>query len=184
MPGDRRKPRRLLGAVGKRNMSPELLLDKLQGVKAAGLGRWRANCPAHEGSSSSLSIMTVDDGRILIHCFAGCEAGDVVAALGMELSDLFPPRESSGEGYPEVRRRFDMEQAILALRDEAYFLQASQYWLAANRKFTPKYQQKLEEAGGRINAICAALGIVQDNKAMGRLLNKWLAESVDAGALE
>lgn len=31
------------------------------------------------------------DGTLLVKCFAGCGAADVVAAVGMELRDLFPP---------------------------------------------------------------------------------------------
>ena len=40
----------------------------------------------------------------VIHCFAGCDPRDVVAALGMSLGDLFaanvPHSRSSGSGYP------------------------------------------------------------------------------------
>jgi hypothetical protein len=51
---------------------------------------YRDACPAHEGTSrSSLSIKETDDGRVLLHCFAGCSALDVVHAVGLELSDLF-----------------------------------------------------------------------------------------------
>ena len=34
-----------------------------------------------------------DDGRVLMHCHGGCPVDEVVAALGIELSDLFPTRE-------------------------------------------------------------------------------------------
>jgi CHC2 zinc finger len=64
------------------------VLDRLQGVKATGPGRWLARCPAHEDRSPSLSVRDID-GRVLIHCFGGCGPGDVVAALGLTLGDLF-----------------------------------------------------------------------------------------------
>lgn len=64
------------------------ILDRLGRVKATGAGRWLACCPAHEDRSPSLSIREVD-GRILVHCFAGCEIEDVLGALGCQLSDLF-----------------------------------------------------------------------------------------------
>jgi hypothetical protein len=32
------------------------------------------------------------DGRILLHCFAGCESEAVLTALGLQFSDLFPER--------------------------------------------------------------------------------------------
>lgn len=156
-------------------MSAELLLDKLQGVKPTGLGKWKALCPVHEEKTPSLSIYELDDGRVLLHCF-GCGAGaaEIIKAAGLKPDDVFPPRPFDEKGYSEVRQRIDMGQAILALRDEASFIQASSYWVNAGRAFTTGYQEKLDGSSGRIDDICKALGIVHDNKAMGRLLNKWL----------
>jgi hypothetical protein len=68
------------------------LLDRLGRVKQTGSGRWLARCPAHQDKSPSLSIRALDDGRWLINCFAGCEAGDVLSAIGLTMSDLFPER--------------------------------------------------------------------------------------------
>ena len=65
------------------------LLDRLGRVKPTGPGRWLACCPAHQDRSPSLSIRELDDGRILLHDFGGCEVDDVLAALGLSLSDLF-----------------------------------------------------------------------------------------------
>jgi len=64
------------------------LLDRLERVKATGPNRWIGCCPAHEDKSPSLSIREVES-RILVHCFGGCEVGDVLGALGLQLSDLF-----------------------------------------------------------------------------------------------
>lgn len=50
--------------------------------------RWMAQCPAHEDRSPSLSIQRNADGRVLVHCFAGCEGDDVIGALGLEWRDL------------------------------------------------------------------------------------------------
>jgi hypothetical protein len=65
------------------------LLDRLERVKQTGPGRWLARCPAHQDRSPSLSIRELDDGRLLLHDFGGCETGDVLAALGLHLTDLF-----------------------------------------------------------------------------------------------
>src|SRR5579862_9559076 len=48
-----------------------------------------AHCPAHEDGTPSLSLGTKDDGTVLVRCQAGCETADVLAALGLEWSDLF-----------------------------------------------------------------------------------------------
>lgn len=69
-------------------MSADALLSRLDHVRPAGSGRWIARCPAHKDRSPSLSIREID-GRVLLHDFGGCEAADVLAALGLTMSDLF-----------------------------------------------------------------------------------------------
>lgn len=69
-------------------MTAAALLDRLDGVRANGPGRWMARCPSHPDKSPSLSIREVDD-RTLVHCFGGCEVHDVLGAVGLTLGDLF-----------------------------------------------------------------------------------------------
>lgn len=73
----------------------ETLLGQLENVKRTGNGRFIARCPAHGDKHPSLAIRETDDGVILLHCFAGCDVGSVVGALGMDLSDLYPKSEAS-----------------------------------------------------------------------------------------
>ncbi len=68
----------------------EKLLERLDKVKQTQDGHWRSRCPAHDGSSLSLSIRQTTDGAIRIHCFAGCSGPDILAAIGLRLSDLYP----------------------------------------------------------------------------------------------
>jgi putative DNA primase/helicase len=42
---------------------------------------WIARCPAHDDRQASLSIREADEGKILVHCFAGCDQTSVIAAL-------------------------------------------------------------------------------------------------------
>lgn len=81
------------GGLEKRTSTPIAnLLRRLENVRRHGKG-WTANCPAHESESrSSLAIAEGDDGRVLLHCFGGCGALEVVHALGLELADLYPTR--------------------------------------------------------------------------------------------
>jgi hypothetical protein len=67
-----------------------LLLNLLHGVKRTGKGQWIARCPSHEDRSPSLSVRCCDDGRWLVHCFAGCDTHDILGALSLEVADLFP----------------------------------------------------------------------------------------------
>ena len=55
---------------------------------------YNGHCPAHEDQNESLSISTGTDGRVLLHCHAGCEVESIVAALGLKMADLFPSKET------------------------------------------------------------------------------------------
>ncbi|MCX7107040.1 MAG: CHC2 zinc finger domain-containing protein [Methylococcales bacterium] len=79
------------------------LLSKLDKVKSNGQGKWLACCPAHPDKSPSLAIKQTDDGKILIHCFSGCQVSDIVAAVGLELSDLMPENPSYQKGTKPPR---------------------------------------------------------------------------------
>ena len=70
-------------------MTIEDVLQRLEGVRPRGAGKWSARCPAHEDKSPSLSIAEGNDGRILLHDFAGCSPLNIVAALNLGLKDLF-----------------------------------------------------------------------------------------------
>lgn len=71
-------------------MTPaEKILSCLDKVRPNGNNKWMACCPSHDDGSPSLAIKSLDDGRVLLHCFAGCSAADVVSAIGLSLSDLF-----------------------------------------------------------------------------------------------
>jgi hypothetical protein len=69
----------------------ELILSRLPKYANSGKNRYIAPCPAHDDRSPSLSITEATDGRVLIHCFAGCPAMDVVESIGLTLADLYPP---------------------------------------------------------------------------------------------
>jgi hypothetical protein len=69
----------------------DALLGMLEGVHRCGRG-YVARCPSHDDRTASLSIGEGHESRILLRCFAGCSAADVVHSLGLEVRDLFPPR--------------------------------------------------------------------------------------------
>lgn len=94
-------------------VTAERLLERLDAVRANGDGRWMARCPAHEDRSPSLSVRETRDGTVLIHCFAGCSAADVVTAVGLEFRDLFPPSDSLAEHRSRPRRVPPMSAASL-----------------------------------------------------------------------
>lgn len=70
----------------------DALLSHLSKVRRTGEGRYMACCPAHDDRSPSMTIRDVGDGRILIHCFSGCSTEEILGAIGMDFTDLFPER--------------------------------------------------------------------------------------------
>lgn len=95
------------------NTPLETLLPHLEAVRRTGQGRYVARCPAHGDKHPSLAIRETDDGVLLLHCFAGCSVNEVVGAIGIDLSDLFPKRESPGR-RPEPRPFNTSDLLVLA----------------------------------------------------------------------
>ena len=69
----------------------ERLLARLKRVKTAGAEQWMAECPTHNDGTQSLSIKAGKDGRVLVNCHAKCPTAGILSAVGLTMSDLFPP---------------------------------------------------------------------------------------------
>ena len=69
----------------------DYILSHLKKVHHGPGNQHTALCPAHDEKNPSLSIGQGDDGRILLHCHAGCSLENITSALGISVSDLFPP---------------------------------------------------------------------------------------------
>jgi DNA primase len=70
------------------------LLERLDRVHQTGAKKWMACCPAHDDRNPSLSVSEGRDGRVLVHCFAGCSVDEVLRALQLTLRDLYPAKIS------------------------------------------------------------------------------------------
>ena len=91
-------------------------LSTLDNVRKHGKD-YMACCPAHPDKSPSLTIAEREDGRILVHCFAGCSAEEVVNAVGMELKDLMPENVGYIKKSPDPRP-FNPYDVLAAVRDD------------------------------------------------------------------
>ena len=74
-------------------------LTRLEGVPQTASG-FSARCPAHSDHNASLSVAAGEDGRILVHCHAGCSTEDIVAAMGLTMGDLFPDEQRPSSPSP------------------------------------------------------------------------------------
>lgn len=89
-------------------MTVQDLLGRLTGVRSRGPSRWSARCPAHADKSPSLSIRE-DNTRVLIRCFSGCSAQEIVSSLGLRLRNLFTDAPSSRGQRPIPKpKRIDL----------------------------------------------------------------------------
>lgn len=88
-------------------MKTDELLRNLSNVRRNSNG-WLALCPAHDDRKQSLSIRETD-GRILLKCFAACDVKNIVAALNLEMEDLF------GESKKTMSNNHNQSKKIVAV---------------------------------------------------------------------
>jgi len=119
-----------------------------------------ARCPAHADRSASLSVAEGADGRVLLHCFACCELSDVLAAIGLQVGDLFPRRlgHSIGHGGDPVLRAAAAERArqarigaaLAALASEATIVEIAAHEISAGRALSAEDTARVALAAERI----------------------------------
>jgi hypothetical protein len=85
------------------------VIELLAGVKRSDTG-YTALCPSHDDTRSSLSVAEGEDRRVLVKCFAGCAVEDIVAAIGIEVSDLFPAKSAKPREKPTTNDGLTVEQ--------------------------------------------------------------------------
>lgn len=71
-------------------MTVHVLLNKLTKVKRTGDGKYMACCSAHADKTASLTISELNDGRVLLNCFAGCDPYSILQSVGLDWSDVMP----------------------------------------------------------------------------------------------
>lgn len=127
----------------------ERLLSRLEKVKQTGPDRYLALCPGHDDRHPSLSVRVIED-RLLIHCWSGCSAYEIVRGAGLELSDLFPRRNPDPAFRPRpVRRPFPAADILRALSLEITFIAVVAADLAEGKLLEPDDRDRLMLAADR-----------------------------------
>ena len=96
-------------------MNPiDIFINRLEFLKG-GKGKYQAKCPnaTHRSGNGTLSIKEAVDGRVLIHCHAGCEVSHIVESVGLTLGDLFPD-DTRAKPIPQ-KQDFESEKFYLDL---------------------------------------------------------------------
>lgn len=138
-------------------MSADQILSRLENVKRTGPGRWIARCPAHADKHASLSVRELDSGVLLVHDFAGCSAQEVVAAVGLKMEDLFPPRENN-HGKPE-RRPIPAADILRCVAFEALVVSVAAGAMLAGEPLSSVDRERLTLAAARLQAAVQAGGL-------------------------
>lgn len=120
------------------------ILSFLDKVKRTGEGKWLALCSAHADRTPSLAIKETDDGKILIHCFAGCSVSEVVGSMGLKLSDLMPdnPEFKKGSRPP----RFNKYELFDIVIFEVMILYVAIKQILNKSPLSTEDQQRVEKA--------------------------------------
>jgi hypothetical protein len=127
----------------------DTLLSRLTKVRGRA-GSWVACCPAHDDRSPSLSIRE-DGDRVLVHCHAGCEVSAVLGAVGLDMTDLFPPRPEPGPQPRHQRVRLFASDVLRVLHTEAAVVMVAAYHVRNGIKLTDEDMARLALAWQRID---------------------------------
>ena len=131
----------------------DTLLDRLAAhkLRSNGNDRWRAVCPVcGETNANTLAIGVGSADQVLLKCFkGGCGPEEITAALGLDLTDLFPARESFSA--PQRRRRLlPAYQALALLESEANIVSVAAANLANGCALTSADLDRLRVASARV----------------------------------
>jgi len=132
-------------------MSIDTFLSRLSSIKRTGNGRYLACCPAHLDKHPSLNIRELDDGRILVKCFAGCSVEEVLHAVGLEFDALFPERPIGQCLHPE-RHPFSAKDILEAVRHEALIVSVAASTIAHGETLVEDDHKRLMLASRRLQA--------------------------------
>ena len=141
------------------------ILNRLDRVKDIGNGKFLACCPAHDDKSPSLSIREIDDGRILLNCFAGCDAESVLHAIGLEFSDLYP--EPLGHHFKPNKQRVSPREILTSLDHESLVVALIGADFIKRQSLDEPTWQRLAMAVNRINSGRAQAAPLQFKKWRG-----------------
>ena len=135
----------------------DTLLNKLDRVKSTGKGRWIASCPCRDDKRPSMTIRELDDGRILIHDFGGSNPQEILDAIGLTFSDLFP-EPLTNHAKPE-RRPFFASDLLKTIAFEALLTAMAASRMATGESFGDEDRARLMLAASRIRDALHAGGL-------------------------
>jgi hypothetical protein len=133
-------------------MCVDRVLERLKKVQQTAPGKWRACCPAHDSSGRSLAIAD-RDGRVLLHCFAGCAADAVLSSVGLTFGDLYD--KPLGEFSSLKRSPFNAHDVVDLVVREAMTVSMITSDFLKQKQISLLEAERLFSATSRLNQIIA-----------------------------
>ena len=124
------------------------VLSRLEKVRRIGNDRYKAICPAHDDRSPSLAIKD-DDGRLLLHCFGGCETLDVLGAIGLDFADIMPDKAEGS--FKKDKKPFYAMDILNIIKFEAMLVYIYASDMAQGLTLSSADIERLLLAASRIN---------------------------------
>jgi len=138
-------------------MNIDILLSHLRNVKSTGFNRWIASCPTREDKTPSMVIRLLNDGRILLHDFGGASPGEILDAMGLGFSDLFP--EKLAHHFTKERKPFSAMDILLCLSKDTTHILIAANKINIGKPLNENETKALAQAVTRIsNAVEVAHG--------------------------
>lgn len=139
------------------DMSIESFLSKVGKVKITGRNQWICQCPSHKDKSPSLALKVLDDGRILLNCFAGCDTESVLSSVGMTFDDLFPDKTHGN--FKPVKSIISYREALEIIQHETRVVMLCAYDLKKNKPLLEDELKRLEKSMQMINKAINGCGL-------------------------
>lgn len=131
------------------------LLNQLEKVRKTGKDRYVACCPSHADRNPSLTITEKPDGMVLIKCWAGCGAAEILDAVGLDYAALYPERPEGHAGKP-VRKPWNPYDLLKIMAFEATVARLCAARTERGESITEAERQRWQTAIARLNAAAEA----------------------------
>ena len=113
----------------------------------SGKDEYQCLCPAHDDRTASLGVKQMPDGRILINCFAGCAANDILGAVGLTFDDIVPKRLGD---FKPVSKPFNPYAVLKAISNETLLVALAGLEVANGKTLPQEDKDRLMIAVNRL----------------------------------
>jgi hypothetical protein len=136
-------------------VSTTALLDRLDRPKQMRPGAWMAGCPICQSKRGRpISIRELDDGRTLLHPFCAHTTDEVLSAVGLTMSALFPkPLTGTGPagGFASSHSRVPARDVLEGISEDVTKVCLIASFMLDKRVIAEAHWEMLAQAAKRIH---------------------------------